>query len=129
MPSFVSNGPGSRLSRHAVTILSRLCLRGLERRSGPAGFLADRRRPPFLRCRSRRPEFQWKTIPQGAATSLWAATCAPADDVGGLYCEDCHVAAREENPDARYGVRAYALNVDNAKALWALSERMVAEAF
>ena len=75
------------------------------------------------------PEFQWKTIPQGAATSLWAAIRAPADDVGGLYCEDCHVAAREENPDARYGVRSYALNADHAKALWALSERMVGESF
>src|ERR1700678_4380160 len=39
------------------------------------------------------PDFKFKTIPQGAATSVWAAAVAAADDVGGRYCEDCHVAA------------------------------------
>ena len=38
------------------------------------------------------PAFGWKTIPQGAATSVWAGVVAPADEVGGRYCEDCHVA-------------------------------------
>jgi len=36
--------------------------------------------------------FSWKSIPQGAATSLWAACVADAEAVGGRYCEDCHVA-------------------------------------
>jgi NAD(P)-dependent dehydrogenase (short-subunit alcohol dehydrogenase family) len=31
--------------------------------------------------------FQWKTIPQGAATSVWADVVAPADEIGGRYCE------------------------------------------
>src|SRR6267154_659910 len=31
--------------------------------------------------------FQWKTIPQGAATSVWAGVVAPADEIGGRYCE------------------------------------------
>jgi NAD(P)-dependent dehydrogenase (short-subunit alcohol dehydrogenase family) len=35
--------------------------------------------------------FQWKTIPQGAATSVWAGMVAPADEIGGRYCENCHV--------------------------------------
>ena len=35
--------------------------------------------------------FQFKTIPQGAATSVWAAVVAPADEIGGRYCENCHV--------------------------------------
>src|SRR6202050_4605206 len=35
-----------------------------------------------------RPPFQFKTIPQGAATSVWAAVVAPAEEVGGRYCED-----------------------------------------
>src|ERR1700674_2775759 len=35
--------------------------------------------------------FQWKSIPQGAATSVWAAVVAPADEIGGQYCENCHV--------------------------------------
>src|ERR1700746_1611765 len=35
--------------------------------------------------------FRWKTIPQGAATSVWAGVIAPADEIGGKYCENCHV--------------------------------------
>ena len=31
--------------------------------------------------------FEFKTIPQGAATSVWAATVGPADEIGGRYCE------------------------------------------
>ena len=76
-----------------------------------------------------RPLFVWKTIPQGAATSVWAGIVAPAEEVGGLYCEDCNVAERSEDPTAFGGVRAYALDPDNAKALWAKSEEMVGERF
>src|SRR5580700_1513264 len=36
--------------------------------------------------------FSWKSIPQGAATSVWAACVADAEAIGGRYCEDCHVA-------------------------------------
>lgn len=75
------------------------------------------------------PPFQWKTIPQGAATSVWAGVVAPAAEVGGLYCEDCHVAEPSEGPQIMGGIRAYALDPDNAKALWAKSEEMVAERF
>jgi NAD(P)-dependent dehydrogenase (short-subunit alcohol dehydrogenase family) len=75
------------------------------------------------------PAFTWKTIPQGAATSVWAAVTAPADEVGGRYCEDCHVAALQGDPAARGGVRAYALDPERAKALWAKSEEMVGERF
>ncbi len=35
--------------------------------------------------------FKYKTIPQGAATSVWAGFDAPADQIGGRYCENCHV--------------------------------------
>jgi hypothetical protein len=35
---------------------------------------------------------QWKTVPQGAATSVWAAVVASAAEIGGRYCENCHVA-------------------------------------
>jgi NAD(P)-dependent dehydrogenase (short-subunit alcohol dehydrogenase family) len=74
-------------------------------------------------------EFKWKTVPQGAATSVWAAEVAPADTIGGLYCEDCHVAEPTEEQDIRGGVRSYALDADHAKALWAKSEEMVGERF
>jgi len=75
------------------------------------------------------PAFQWKTIPQGAATTVWSGFVAAADAVGGRYCEDCHVAELQENPAARSGVRAYALDPARAKALWAKSEEMVGERF
>ena len=73
--------------------------------------------------------FEWKTVPQGAATSCWAAVVAPGDLVGGLFCEDCHVAEPAEGADIRAGVRAYALDPEHAKALWAKSEDMVGERF
>ncbi len=75
------------------------------------------------------PAFEWKTIPQGAATSVWAGFVAPADSVGGKYCEDCHVAEMNDNPAARGGVQPYALDPDRAKALWAKSEELVGEKF
>ena len=75
------------------------------------------------------PPFTYKTIPQGAATSVWAGVVASADEVGGRYCEDCHVAERGEGVEAMAGVRAYALDSDHAKALWAKSEEMVGERF
>jgi NAD(P)-dependent dehydrogenase (short-subunit alcohol dehydrogenase family) len=75
------------------------------------------------------PAFEWKTIPQGAATSVWAGVVAAPDEVGGLYCEDCHIAERVEGGDIRGGVRGYALDPDHAKALWAKSEQMVGETF
>src|ERR1700691_3472482 len=77
--------------------------------------------------------FQWKTIPQGAATSVWAGFIAPADEVGGCYCENCHVGTIV--PDDAVinaiseGVRAYALDPDNAEALWQKSEEVVGESF
>jgi NAD(P)-dependent dehydrogenase (short-subunit alcohol dehydrogenase family) len=75
------------------------------------------------------PDFKFKTVPQGAATSVWAGAVAAADDVGGRYCEDCHVAEIEPNPVKRAGVKPYALNPETAKALWGKSEEMVGERF
>jgi NAD(P)-dependent dehydrogenase (short-subunit alcohol dehydrogenase family) len=75
------------------------------------------------------PAFQWKSIPQGAATSIWCGFVANADEIGGKYCEDCHVAEVIDNPEARGGVRPYALNAERAKALWTRSEEMVGEGF
>jgi NAD(P)-dependent dehydrogenase (short-subunit alcohol dehydrogenase family) len=75
------------------------------------------------------PEFKYKTIPQGAATTVWAGVVAPADSVGGRYCEDCHVAEIVNDPGFRGGVRPYALDPERARALWAKSEKMVDERF
>ncbi|PWT82511.1 MAG: shikimate dehydrogenase [Acidobacteria bacterium] len=77
--------------------------------------------------------YQLKTIPQGAATSVWAAFVAPADEMGGRYCENCHVG--HIVPDdvtlnvGSEGVRGYALDPKNAEALWKKSEELVGESF
>jgi len=77
--------------------------------------------------------FKWKTIPQGAATSVWAAVVAPAHEIGGRYCENCHVG--ETVPSnvtitaVSEGVRAYALDPKTAEALWKKSEELVGESF
>jgi NAD(P)-dependent dehydrogenase (short-subunit alcohol dehydrogenase family) len=77
--------------------------------------------------------FQWKTIPQGAATSVWAGAVVPADEIGGKYCENCHVG--HIAPDhvtitgVSEGVRGYALDSKNAEALWKKSEALVGESF
>jgi hypothetical protein len=68
-----------------------------------------------------------KTIEQGAATTVWAALVASDEEVGGRYCEDCHVAHVAESGGE--GVRPYALDVAKAEALWLKSETMVAEHF
>ena len=77
--------------------------------------------------------FQWKSIPQGAATSVWAAVVAPAEAIGARYCENCHV-ARIVPDDAPItavseGVRGYALDPHSAEALWKRSEELVGESF
>ena len=79
-----------------------------------------------------KPPFQFKSIPQGAATSVWAGVVADAEEVGGRYCEDCHVAGLltgEGSDMISEGVRAYALDPDRAAALWAKSEELVGERF
>jgi NAD(P)-dependent dehydrogenase (short-subunit alcohol dehydrogenase family) len=77
--------------------------------------------------------FRWKTIPQGAATSVWAAAVAPADQIGGQYCENCHVSHIVPDTNAitavSEGVRAYALEANTAEALWKKSEELVGESF
>jgi|SRR5271165_2605269 len=75
------------------------------------------------------PPIKWKSIPQGAATSVWAGVVAAAEAVGGKYCEDCHVAEIVTTEGLRGGVRPYALDPERAKALWAKSEQMVGERF
>ena len=73
--------------------------------------------------------YEWKTAAQGAATSVWAGLVAPADEVGGKYCEDCHVAEVNDDPAAKIGVRSYALDAERARALWAKGEEMAGEQF
>jgi hypothetical protein len=58
---------------------------------------------------------------------------ASADEIGGHYCENCHVGSIV--PDdvtisaVSEGVRGYALNPENAELLWKKSEELVGEKF
>lgn len=73
-----------------------------------------------------------KTIPQGAATSVWVATSPLLDQIGGVYCEDADIAELlSDDPSIQTsaklhqsGVMDYSLDESNAKKLWALTEKM-----
>ncbi|MFJ8991858.1 oxidoreductase [Streptomyces sp. NPDC102279] len=78
---------------------------------------------------------QLKTVPQGAATSVWCATSPLLDGLGGVYCENCDISPlvppedrdawlRDEKAPA--GVLAYAVDPEQAARLWDLSERLTA---
>ena len=73
-------------------------------------------------------EFSFKTIPSGAATSVWAATSPDLEGKGGLYLEDCHIASQGTETSAD-GYSAYARDEDSAARLWALTEQTLGETF
>ena len=85
------------------------------------------------RASAGKPPFERKSVAQGAATSVWAAVVAPAEEIGGKYCENCGVGAIVPNelPVAAMteGVRAYAVDTKTAEALWKKSEELVGESF
>ena len=70
----------------------------------------------------------FKSPTQGASTSLWAATSPQLDDIGGVYCEDCEVAKRQDDSDknARFiGVADWAVDSEEASRLWDETEKML----
>ena len=69
----------------------------------------------------------FKTPSQGATTTLWAATSPQLDNMGGVYCENCDVAAlQQDGPEARYvGVAPWAVDTEQAERLWTLSEKAI----
>jgi NAD(P)-dependent dehydrogenase (short-subunit alcohol dehydrogenase family) len=70
----------------------------------------------------------FKTPEGGAATATWAATTTLLEGEGGLYLEDCNVAA-PASPDLPYrGVHPHAIDPVAADRLWQLSEEMLAQA-
>ncbi|MEM1196396.1 MAG: SDR family NAD(P)-dependent oxidoreductase [Pseudomonadota bacterium] len=74
------------------------------------------------------PDFAWKTIPQGAATQVWAATSPELEGRGGVYCEDCHIAYIDDESSVS-GVRSYAVDQESADRLWEMSETMTGTVF
>jgi NAD(P)-dependent dehydrogenase (short-subunit alcohol dehydrogenase family) len=72
----------------------------------------------------------FKTAGGGASTAVWCATSPLLEGGGGVYCEDCNIAALVSPEDSRpAGVRPWAVDIDAAKRLWKLSEEMLGETF
>jgi NAD(P)-dependent dehydrogenase (short-subunit alcohol dehydrogenase family) len=72
-------------------------------------------------------ETRFKTPEQGASTSTWAATSPSLAGLGGVYCEDCDIAAPTDvrGPDARVrGVDHHAIDRESAARLWEISARL-----
>lgn len=66
-----------------------------------------------------------KSIAQGAATTVWAATSPQLNGMGGVYCANCDISPLV--PDAAEetdGVRRWAIDPSMAEQLWQLSERL-----
>jgi len=72
----------------------------------------------------------FKSTEQGAATSIWCAVSPQLEGEGGVYCEDCNIAAFwTEDMHPYVGVRPHAVDRDTAAALWTASEQMTGVAF
>ncbi len=70
---------------------------------------------------------RFKTPEQGASTSTWAATAPALTDMGGVYCENCDIAAPTVvgSPTARaQGVDAHAIDPQAAARLWRVSAQL-----
>ncbi len=116
---------------------------GLEKRLGASGIHANAVHPgailtelgrhlqpeDLVFLQSRAKGMQFKSVEQGAATSVYTATAPDLAGRGGLYLEDCHVAPVNDAPDALEGVKSYAIDGANAERLWALSEQLVGARF
>ena len=70
----------------------------------------------------------FKSATQGASTTLWCATSPMLRDIGGVYCENCDIAAKEDDgPNARYvGVADWAIDTEEASKLWEKTEKTLA---
>jgi NAD(P)-dependent dehydrogenase (short-subunit alcohol dehydrogenase family) len=73
--------------------------------------------------------FVYKSVEQGAATSVWAATSPALVGKGGLYLEDCQVGRPAVDEAPTFGYMDYGLDEVAAEQLWQLSENIVGESF
>ncbi|GII57967.1 oxidoreductase [Planotetraspora thailandica] len=65
--------------------------------------------------------YPWKTMEQGAATSVLLAASPLVEGVTGRYFEDCNEAELTTDPGPETGVRPHALDVGDAARLWDVS--------
>jgi hypothetical protein len=69
---------------------------------------------------------EFKSLEQGAATTVWAATSPALSGRGGIYLEDCQI-ARASKGEGGAGVESYAVDPKLAERLWQLSEELVGQ--
>ncbi|MEU2376347.1 SDR family NAD(P)-dependent oxidoreductase [Streptomyces misionensis] len=68
-----------------------------------------------------------KTVEQGAATSVLLATSPLLEGIGGRYFVDCNeTEVVDRRSGTLHGVARYAVDPDNARRLWALSQELLA---
>jgi NAD(P)-dependent dehydrogenase (short-subunit alcohol dehydrogenase family) len=67
----------------------------------------------------------FKTPPQGASTSVWAATSQQLKGRGGMYLEDCSVGQPAEPSNRASGYSPHIANAELAIRLWDVSEKML----
>ena len=67
---------------------------------------------------------QFKSIPQGAATQVWAATSPDVIGHSGTYLADCGLGVEGGNI-GRNGFEAYIADESRADALWTISEQLL----
>lgn len=65
-----------------------------------------------------------KTIPQGAATTVWCATSPQLNNIGGVFCEDTDITELHFGQEFSAGVKPYSVDETNAKRLWELTEKL-----
>jgi NAD(P)-dependent dehydrogenase (short-subunit alcohol dehydrogenase family) len=70
------------------------------------------------------PDIRYKSVAQGAATSVLLAASPLLEGVGGRYFEDANE-AEPVRPGIRRGVAPYALDPDNAERLWNVSLELI----
>jgi NAD(P)-dependent dehydrogenase (short-subunit alcohol dehydrogenase family) len=96
-PGMIMTDLGRHLTAEDVAALQEMA------KGAPGGGL-----PPF------------KSVPEGAATTVWAASAPELAGRGGSYLADCAVSAEHAE---------WALDPARARRLWELSERLVGETF
>ena len=67
----------------------------------------------------------FKTLEQGAATSVWCATSPQLAGMGGVYCQDVEISeVRQPDSASNDGVSPWAIDPKAAERLWILSEEL-----
>ena len=72
---------------------------------------------------------RFKTVEQGASTSIWAAIAPELENKGGLYLEDCRLADKKNSMAEVFktmdGYLEHATNTESASKLWELSCELI----